>query len=330
MISERYPQVASKGIGLNPNDTVFRPHASTRGKPPTRTSTPKDAIHCGSPQRTGVRHLSILPPISPLGLSGTSALRPVSTNFAATAASLSLFSGSSTIVDLSSFGQLLSAVANFENRLSVLRPGSSNSGIGQNFGTDFGSLAAETQYFVDSFNNLQGSLGELNFPFGTVPASSPAAQLSGDLQARVDEAFDNGESAFTQLSDLGIELRPSLLPGVGGGLSIDMEALRSAFEADPEGSFSLLARAADAFATLATEFTASSDGTTSLLAAQLQFSSLQLTLGLFDGSNDASQSGFQNLNDLLTLASLGNGGPESQARVVAALNEFSLVSSLLR
>lgn len=273
--------------------------------------------------------MSILPLSSTLGLFGTSALRPVSTNFAATAASLSLFSGSSTIVDLSSFGQLLSAVANFENRLAVLRPGSSDSGIGRNFGTDFGSLAAEAQFFVDSFNSLQGSLGELNLLFGTVPASSPAAQLSADLQTRTDESFDNGDSALTQLSDLGIELQRSLLPGAGGRLSIDMEALRTAFEADPEGSFSLLARAADAFATTAREFTASSDGVSSLLAAQLQFSSLQLTLGLFDGGSDSSQSGLQNLTDLLTLASLGNGGPDSQARIVAALNEFSLVSSLL-
>ena len=274
--------------------------------------------------------MSILPLTSALGLFGTSALRPVSANFGATAGSLSLFSGSSTIVDLSSFGQLLSAVASFENRLSVLRPGSSSSGIGQNFGADFGSLVAETQYFVDSFNNLQGSLGEQNFLFGTVPASSPAARLSADLQARVDEAFDNGDSALTQLADLGIELRPALLPGSGASLSIDMEALRAAFEADPAGSFSLLARASDAFTTLASEFTASSDGTTSLLAAQLQLSSLQLTLGLFDGGSDASQGGLQNLTDLLTLASLGNGSAESQARVVAALNEFSLVSSLLR
>jgi len=273
--------------------------------------------------------VSILPLTSALGLFGTSALRPVSTNFAATAGGLSLFSGSSTIVDLSSFGQLLSAVANFENRLSVLRPGSSSSGIGQNFGTDFGSLVAETQYFLDSFNNLLGSLGEQNFLFGSVPASSPAAQLSADLQARIEEAFDNGDSALTQLSDLGIELRPSLLPGAGGRLSIDMEALRTAFEADPEGSFSLLARAAESFATMATEFNASSDGVSSLLAAQLQFSSLQLTLGLFDGGSESSQGGLQNLTDLLTLASLGNGGAESQARVVAALNEFSLVSSLL-
>lgn len=274
--------------------------------------------------------MSILPLTSALGLFGTSALRPVSTNFAATAGSLPLFSGSSTIVDLSSFGQFLSAVANFENRLSVLRPGSLSSGIGQNFGTDFGSLVAETQYFVDSFNNLQGSLGEQNFLFGTVPTSAPAARLSADLQARVDEAFDNGDSALTQLSDLGIELRPALLPGSGGSLSIDMEALRAAFEADPAGSFSLLARAAEAFATVATEFTASNESVTSLLAAQLQFSSLQLTLGLFDDNSDSSQSGLQGLTDLLTLASLGNGGADSQARIVAALNEFSLVSSLLR
>lgn len=274
--------------------------------------------------------MSILPLISPLSLFGTSTLRPVSTNFAATAGSLSLFSGSSTVVDLSSFGQLLSAVANFETRLSVLRPGSSDSGIGQNFGTDFGSLAAEAQFFVDSFNGLQGSLGEQNFLFGTVPASSPAAQLSADLQARIEEAFDNGDSGLTQLSDLGIELRPSLLPGAGDRLSIDMETLRTAFEKDPDASFSLLARAADAFATIATEFTTSSGGMNSLLAAQLQFSSLQLTLGLFDGGGDSSQGGLQNLTDLLTLASLGNGGPDSQARVVAALNEFSLVSSLLR
>ncbi|WP_407280082.1 hypothetical protein U5817_06430 [Aromatoleum evansii] len=274
--------------------------------------------------------MSILPLSSTLGLFGTSALRPVSTNFAATAGSLSLFSGSSTIVDLSSFGQLLSAVATFGNRLAVLRPGSSDSGIGQNFGTDFGSLAAEAQFFVDSFNSLQSSLGEVNVLFGTAPASSPAAQLSADLRARVEEAFDNGDSALTQLSDLGIELQPSLLPGTGGRLGIDMAALRAAFEADPEGSFSLLARAAEAFATVATEFTSSNGDVNSLLATQLRFSSLQLTLGLFDSGSDSSQGGLQNLTDLLMLASLGNGGPESQTRVVAALNEFSLISALLR
>ena len=134
--------------------------------------------------------MNVLPLISPLGLSGRSVLGSASTTFAATLPSLSLCSGSSTLVDLSSFGQLLSAVANFESRISVLHPGSSNSGIGRNFGTDFGSPAAEAQYFVDSLNNLQASLGAPNFLFGSVPAPSPAARLSADLQARVVAALN--------------------------------------------------------------------------------------------------------------------------------------------
>lgn len=272
--------------------------------------------------------MDILPLISPLGLSGTSAIRPASTNLVAAASSFSLLGNSSTIVDLSSFGQLLSAVATFQNRLSVLRPGATDSSLGSNFGADFGSFATEVQHFVDSFNGLQGSLNELGFLFGTVPGSSTGTQLTADLQTSLTRAFDNGESALTRLSDLGIELRPSLIPGVGT-LGIDVAKLRTAFESDPAGTFSLLAKAVTEFSALGTAFTSSNGGATGLLAAELQFSALQLGLGLFDTGADRLNAGLPGLNDLLTLASLGNAGRDSQARTLAALNEFSLISSLL-
>lgn len=273
--------------------------------------------------------MSILPLASPLGLSATNELRPASTNFVAQAESFSLLSDTSSIVDLSSFGRLLSAVASFQNRLSILRPGSTDSGPGEHFGSDFGSLAAEAQHFVDSINGLQGSLNETGFLFGAVPRPPAATQLAADLQARVAMVFDNGKSALTRLSDLGIGLRPSPIPGVGGNLSIDMATLRSAFEVDPKGSFSLLAKAVDTFSALAAGFTTSNGTAGNLLAAQLQFSALQMSLALFDDGSGRFGPGRTGLNDLLTLASLGNGGRDSQARVLAALNEFSLISSLL-
>ncbi|AYH44869.1 hypothetical protein CDA09_16000 [Azoarcus sp. DN11] len=276
----------------------------------------------------GVRDVDILPLISPLGLPGTSAIRPASTSLVAAASSFSLLGDTSTIVDLSSFGQLLSAVATFQNRLSILRPGATGSSLGSNFGTDFGSLATEVQHFVDSFNGLQGSLNELGFLFGTVPGSSPGTQLTADLQTRLTKVFDNGRSALTRLSDLGIELRPSLIPGVGT-LGIDVVKLRGAFETDPAGTFSLLAKAVAEFSALGATFTSSNGGATGLLAAELQFSALQLSQGLFDTGADRLNAGLPGLNDLLTLASLGNAGRDSQARTLAALNEFSLVSSLL-
>ncbi|NMG74943.1 hypothetical protein [Aromatoleum diolicum] len=273
--------------------------------------------------------MTIFPSISPISLFGLGALSPVSAPLATTQSSLSFLGGGSTIVELSGLGQLLSAVATFQNRLAVLQPGSTDSGIGRNFGTDFGSLAAEAQSFVDTFNGLQGSVNGLSGIFGGFATSSSVTQLARDLNERIASVFDNGDSSLTTLSDLGIEFQPSPFPGFVGSPSIDMTAMKAAFDADPEGSFALLARAVDAFEKLAADVTGPANGISSILATQMQISATQLSLNLFGDQSDGSRSGLQGMTDLFALASLGEGRNETQARLLIAMNEFSLVSSLL-
>lgn len=273
--------------------------------------------------------MSIFPSISPVGLFGLGALNPISAPLATTQSSLSFLAGGSTVVELSGLGQLLSAVAIFQNRLAVLQPGSTDSGIGQNFGTDFGSLAAEAQSFVESFNGLQGSLNGLTGFFGGFATSSSITQLASNLNKRVATVFDNGDSALTRLSDLGIEFQPSPIPGFVGSLSIDMKAMKAAFDADPEGSFALLAQAVDSFEELAAGVTGPANGVSSILATQFQISAAQLSLNLFGDQSDSLRSGLEGLTDLFALASLGEGRNDTQARLLIAMNEFSLVSSLL-
>jgi hypothetical protein len=278
--------------------------------------------------------MTILPAISPLGVLGFGSLGPLNGAVPSFASSsgISAFATRSTIVEISGVGQLLSAVATFESTLSVLRPGSTDSGLGRNFGTDFGSLAAEAQSFVDAFNTLQRGLDGVSGPFGSLPGSPLAARISEALVERIDADFENPESDLRRLADLGIEFEASPIPGFGGTLSIDLAALRSAFEADAAGSFSLLDSAVRSFGALAGEL-ANGAGNASIsasLSSIAQFGFLQQSLTPFDSTlTGTSAATLQGMNNILALASLGQGGVGSRAQLLVAMNEFALVSSLL-
>lgn len=199
-----------------------------------------------------LRHLWTIQPmdvssISPVGLFGVGSISPVTSLLPALAPqALTTFDSSSTAVSLSGIGQLLSAVSTFQTNLAVLQPGSNNSGIGQNFGNDFGSLAAEAQNFVDTFNSVQNSFENLQGPLGGLPAESLAGQFMPALDQQATAAFDNGNSTLTTLAQIGINLQASPLTGNGGTLSIDLKALQSAFNTDQAGTFSLLRGATQA------------------------------------------------------------------------------------
>src|SRR5512146_1335696 len=104
---------------------------------------------------------------SSLPLVGTRASSAVTPSFEVLATELSLFApdvfnNSSTVVALSGAGQLLSAAATFRDQLQSLQPGTPTSGGGQNFGTDFASLAAETQSLVDFFNGFRSNIANIS------------------------------------------------------------------------------------------------------------------------------------------------------------------------
>ncbi|HEY3326837.1 MAG TPA: flagellar filament capping protein FliD [Novimethylophilus sp.] len=259
-------------------------------------------------------------PISPIGVFGIGSISPVTSLFPVSASrELAAFDSSSTVVSLSGIGQLLSAVSAFQSNLAVLRPGLSNSGSGRNFGNDFGSLAAEAQNFVDTFNSLQNNLNNLRGQFGILPGEPLAGQFVQALDKQATAAFDNGSSALTALAQVGIDFQAPPIPGNGGALGIDLKALQSAFTADRAGTFSLLGRAAQALGGLASGFESQASGT----AASLTQQSVSLfTAGL-------TGSGLQGTADLLALELLNQGGIANLGPRLAALNQFLLVSTLL-
>lgn len=234
------------------------------------------------------------------------------------------FVGNSAIVELSGLGQLLAATDVFQANLAALQPGSTSSGLGQNFGTDFGSLAAEAQNFVDTFNTLQNTLANLQGASGPLFGDTLTAQFSQALTAQATATIGNGTAAPNSLADIGITLQAPSDSAAGGTLSIDLQALQSAYSANPSGTFSLLDQAAQSLGGVAANFAGQAGVEAATLGAVAQFSSELLLLGSgLTGSNTLS------LTDLLALSSLNSGSALTLTQQVLALNEFNLVSTLI-
>ena len=234
-------------------------------------------------------------------------------------------SSASTVVELSGEGQLLSAAVTFQNQLQLLQPGTAGSGGGRNFGTDFASLAAEVQSFVDAFNGLQNTITNITSTSSLLGANvTGAAGLTQSLNAQAQASFNNGNSALTSLSQLGITFEAPVLPGGSGSLSIDLSTLQSAFNTDATGAFSLLAQAANAFNNLTGGFVAQAGGSSSSLSALSQTS---VGAELLANSLYAQAQANGNLSSLLTIESLT--GVASMPQVLLAMNEYNLVSGLL-
>jgi hypothetical protein len=270
---------------------------------------------------SGVGSSSLLASLYASGaIAPATALRATGTSLSSSV----FFSDPSTSVELSGLGRLLSAATRYEDHLQALQPGSATSGGGTNFGTDFASLAAEAQSFVDAFNGLKGIVADVETTNGLSGGSLAFSRgLSQSLDTQTEATYANGSSTLTRLSQLGIEFQPSPFAGGGGRLSLDMEALRSAFDADAGGAFSLLSKAADAFGDLGGSIAAEGSRQYSSVAALSQFST-SLTLfgsGLFSPTQDNN-----GLLDNLLLSGALSGGNNRQA--LLAISQYSLVSSL--
>lgn len=145
---------------------------------------------------------------------------------------------SADIVDISALGQLLSATSIFE------------SGILQTTATTpsgFATLATATQLFVDAFNGFLQS--------GSNNLLNPPGLSLGNLfaQALASRTTSNGTSVIASLSSVGINFVPPLLPNGAGQLTIDLQSLQSAFNADPVGTSSVLSQAIQSIGQLAVE-----------------------------------------------------------------------------
>ena len=260
------------------------------------------------------------------GLVNTQALGAVrsATASAESQLALGLFGQDSSVLALSASSQLLSAASLFQDQVTALRPGAADSGIGQNFGNDGTSLAAEAQFLVDAVNGVQQGLAAN----GTLASSGLATAFVRNLASISQNSFDNGNSSLTQLSQLGITAQTSA--SGTSTLAIDLGTLQSAFAADPAGAFSLLGQAAQAFGKAA--------GNT-IDQAQSNVDTLGVVAGLgvfqqfFGNGGLLANSNGLNFSDLLLLDSLQavgvNNGGSSALQNLVAISQFNLVSTLL-
>lgn len=233
-----------------------------------------------------------------------------------------LYGGSSTFVGISGLGQLLSAASAFQDSLQALQPGTATAAGGHNFGTDFASLAAEAQSFVDAFNTAQNTVASVNSGNLLAPTSTAASSLGTSLSTQTQANFSNGNSALTTLAQLGVEFQPAVLPGQASRLSLDLDTLRSAFNADSTGAFSLLGKAAGALSDAAGSFVSQSGAQYASLTA---LTASPFGVSLFGNSLTPQLQANDALINLLT--SRGASGANLQ-QVFTALNEYTLVASL--
>jgi hypothetical protein len=228
-----------------------------------------------------------------------------------------LFNYSATYAGISAKGQLLSATVTFQDKLQALRPAVADGSA------DFAELAANTQSLVNAFNTLQRGIADIN-SLNNLPASGVAGamDLARTLDMQTLATYANADSALTRLSQLGIRLQPSLLPGGGSTLSLDLGALEAAYASDAKGASALLAKVAGTFSDTAASFIGRSGSQYPSLDALMQTSPGNPLL------SNLSQA--QTGNSLYSLlANLPQGGGTNWRQAYAVISEYSMVSGLL-
>ncbi len=223
-----------------------------------------------------------------------------------------IFNNSSTYVGISTRGQLLSAVVLFQNTLR----------LGAAAEPDIESLTGTAQRLVDSFNHLQLGVADLSVPNG-FPATgiTAASSLTQPLNVQAQANYANGDSALTQLSQLGITFQAPVFPGATASLSLDQDTLQAAFESDAAGAAALLSKATSAFSDVAGRFISQSGSQYASLDALLQSTSDYSLL-----FNTPQRQSFDDLFSLIS--SQPQSGNRNWGSVFSAINEYNLVSQL--
>lgn len=170
----------------------------------------------------------------------------------------------SSLVDLSISGQLLSAVATTESRLSA--PQTTAAATPE-------SVQATAERLVSSFNALQDNVAGLQSLFATTADALPAAPLSPTLNDLAASTLSAASSNFDSLSAIGIQTTPS--PTTGAPLlSIDQPTLDAAGTAAPAAT---QARIDQAIAALNAELAGFEDQAASAALAEARLSQVTAT-----------------------------------------------------
>ena len=137
---------------------------------------------------------------------------------------------------VSAYEELLSAVTGFQNTLA-----------GFNFSDEVGATAA-AQDFVDGYNALLSTIGDLTGAGGALKGDTTSTQLVSSLQNELSANFAAAGS-FSQLYQLGIT------PQTDGTLALDTKTFATAYAADAAGVASLLSETANSFDALVNPYT---------------------------------------------------------------------------
>lgn len=183
-----------------------------------------------------------------VALSGTASIPPVAFQLLTSTASTTdstFFTSSPSLVELSSTGQLLSAVFAFRSELEALPPTTATSSPA--------ALVATAQGLVDAVNELQTNTTSLDAIFGALAGNTSTTQLALTLNELATTTIADATINLGSLQGIGIELQttdgqPTLL--------IDQNQLLAAINADPAATQAALADATQSLIDLADTFEA--------------------------------------------------------------------------
>ena len=150
----------------------------------------------------------------------------------------------SVTIDLSPVAGFLLAVSRSQQQIAQLQAGGSRA-------TQDGALRASllndaTQQVVDAFNLLPGVDFNQSQPLGST--------LLNNLVNNLNQQVQGQQTGAENLARLGVTLQPALLSDPTGGLSLDNEILRAAFNTNEQNTTSTLQDTLTNFRNLATEY----------------------------------------------------------------------------
>ncbi|MDP3636906.1 MAG: hypothetical protein U0989_15170 [Azonexus sp.] len=238
--------------------------------------------------------------ISPVSLPGLAGIPPAAfqrLTAGATTPTSSIFSNTSNLVELSSSGQLLSAVSLFRTNLQTLQADAANNNPT--------ALASTAQRLVDAFNNLQGNAAGLQTVVATLSGNTLATQFTQTLSqlAAASTSIDN--PTLSSLQSIGINLQATPAQTPSGSiitLNIDQNLLTAAISANPTGTQAVLTRTIQAFIGFASEFESQATNTTVSLSNLAQLgvtTTAQIDLSPLLGSANSTPQGVGVSTDLL-------------------------------
>jgi len=153
----------------------------------------------------------------------------------------------SVTIDLSPVASFLLTVSQSRQQLTQLQSAIANGADPQAATRRAATLNETTQNVVNAFNLLPA----VDF---NQPQQQSASLLNNLVQSLTRQTATNTATPQQDLARIGLTLQPPLLSDATGGLSLDNEVLRAAFNSNGARTTSTLQNTLDTFSNLATQF----------------------------------------------------------------------------